>query len=89
MVGMSCSDTEEADDADEDLPTCASTASKIGDGGVLLLAELEEELSSGKVVLSSSSSSWVSGLKTPPWIGGRKLTQRPSIFPMTNFRMRA
>lgn len=57
MAGMSCSDTEDADDTDEDLPTRASTASKMGDGGVLLLAELEEEPSSGKSVSSSSSSS--------------------------------
>lgn len=65
-------------------PNFSSSASKIGDGG----AELSSLDSSERVRSSSSISFSVNGRNSPPWMGGKKLVQRPSIRPIWNLLMR-
>lgn len=65
-------------------PNLSSSASKMGDGG----AEISS-LDSSELTRSSSTISFsINGRNSPPWMGGRKLVQRPSIRPIWNLLMR-
>lgn len=70
--------TEDTVDVDNLRLNPTSCASKMGDGGADS-SELERS--------SSSTAFSLYGRKWPPWMGGRKLVQLPSIEPIWNLLM--